>query len=188
MKMTAVWERRLDERNEAIWQSYLFFREQGSARALKKVAEHFGVSLSTIKWRSQKYEWINRVVAYDRFLDENRQKSLQKVEALRVEKQVEIIGIALNTCIEEFHKFYARARSSDDSCMKPRDLIALADKAIKLTQLVDGRATDRVAVGNDFDPKKLNDAELDLALALARKAQGLGDKEIVPSTGTDEED
>lgn len=62
------WNRLADE-GDRPWLIFSYHRDQGPARSVKATAEHFGIVQSTL-WRySAKYDWVDRLRAFDQHED-----------------------------------------------------------------------------------------------------------------------
>lgn len=77
------WERLPDETNKA-YAAFCCYRDMGSERGIRKVAQVIGKSYTYLEEWSKKYDWVNRVTAYDDYLDSKnravREKSLIDVK------------------------------------------------------------------------------------------------------------
>ncbi len=84
------WERQPQETAKQ-YEYFSFYRDIGALRSFEKVREKYGKSESLITKISSKNNWVARVDAYDRYIDEIKRK--QNIEAIKKANEINI-GIA----------------------------------------------------------------------------------------------
>ncbi len=82
-----VWERQPQETARQ-YEYFSFYRDSGALRSLEKVQEEYSKSESLIAKISSKNNWVARVDAYDRYIDEIKRK--QNIEAIKKANEVNI--------------------------------------------------------------------------------------------------
>ena len=119
-----LWERQPGESAQA-YEAFAIYRDMGSNRSLRVVAEKLSKSYTLIGRWSREKKWGERCRAYDNHLDDKaRQEALQKYKKMRTRH----IGIALQ--LQE--KALAELKNLPDGSMTPKDIIQFLDKATEL--------------------------------------------------------
>lgn len=107
------------------YEAFAIYRDMGSNRSLRVVAEQLSKSDTLIKRWSREKKWGERCRAYDNHLDDvARQEALRKYKKMRTRH----IGIALQ--LQE--KALAELKNLPDGSMTPKDIIQFLDKATEL--------------------------------------------------------
>ena len=106
-----LWERQPGESAQA-YEAFAIYRDMGSNRSLRVVAEQLSKSDTLIKRWSREKKWGERCRAYDNHLDDVARH----------------IGIALQ--LQE--KALAELKNLPDGSMTPKDIIQFLDKATEL--------------------------------------------------------
>lgn len=113
-----LWERQPGESAQA-YEAFAIYRDMGSNRSLRVVAEQLSKSDTLIKRWSREKKWGERCRAYDNHLDDvARQEALRKYKKMRTRH----IGIALQ--LQE--KALAELKNLPDGSMTPKDIIGKA--------------------------------------------------------------
>lgn len=76
------WERQPRE-SATTYEDFCTYRDMGGSRTLPKVAEIRGKSLAAVAQSSQRHNWVERVQAYDDFLDMERRIAVEENERRR---------------------------------------------------------------------------------------------------------
>lgn len=119
-----LWERQPGESAQA-YEAFAIYRDMGSNRSLRAVAEKLSKSYTLIGRWSREKKWGERCRAYDNHLDDKaRQEALQKYKKMRTRH----IGIALQ--LQE--KALAELKNLPEGSMTPKDIIQFLDKATEL--------------------------------------------------------
>ena len=109
-----LWERQPGESAQA-YEAFAIYRDMGSNRSLRVVAEQLSKSDTLIKRWSREKKWGERCRAYDNHLDDvARQEALRKYKKMRTRH----IGIALQ--LQE--KALAELKNLPDGSMTPKDI------------------------------------------------------------------
>lgn len=122
-----IWQRNAKESVQA-YEAFKIYMNLGSKRSLKLVAESTNKSISCISQWSVKWNWVNRVFAYDSYLT-----------SLELEERENHIRIALKRhadTSEEFQKKTIEALKelgiSDFKSMSPIQLVKLFELAVNI--------------------------------------------------------
>lgn len=117
--------------------------------------------------------WPERVAHYDAHLYDLRQASIEEAHAQTAKdiaaKQLLLVHRAQQFVADQLEKTIAFAEESIAPHLKPRELIRLAEQAIKLSRLIRGETTENVGIEEESDLSHLSDAELE---ACIRKLDG----------------
>lgn len=110
-----LWERQPGESAQA-YEAFAIYRDMGSNRSLRVVAEQLSKSDTLIKRWSREKKWGERCRAYDNHFDDvARQEALRKYKKMRTRH----IGIALQ--LQE--KALAELKNLPDGSMTPKDIM-----------------------------------------------------------------
>jgi hypothetical protein len=85
------WERQRDEPSKA-FNAFVIFREMGDERSVTKVRDEAGFAAShrqLLNW-AEKHRWIERVDAYERYLDRRRVKAQADEVERQARRQIEV--------------------------------------------------------------------------------------------------
>ncbi len=142
-----VWERYPDETNPA-WDAFRTYRDLGPGRTIRKVIDEHGFADSSCHMWSRKYEWAERVAAFD--LREDRIYQLQRAEAIKemAERHGDIIVKALEAMSKPFQALAQRFEEDPDALddLADRDLIKLLDLSSKMARNMPGLMASERAV------------------------------------------
>jgi hypothetical protein len=132
------WER-LDGESDAAYAAFVQYRDTIGKRVVGTHA----------LW-ANKHDWAARVTAYDRFLDRNTEdlrvenaRDLQRRHASLAADMAELARV-------EIRKRLVNAQRSPATTLPPKELLALAEAAIRLERLVAGEAESRNEVANTW--------------------------------------
>ncbi len=118
-----LWERQPGESAQA-YEAFAIYRDMGSNRSLRVVAEQLSKSDTLIKRWSREKKWGERCRAYDNHLDDvARQEALRKYKKMRTRH----IGIALQ--LQE--KALAELKNLPDGSMTPKDITTAPPRALR---------------------------------------------------------
>lgn len=108
-------------RNETArqYKAFLVFRDLGSARSVKEIAEVIGESEDNINTWSGKFNWIYRAEQYDKFVEQEN--------AIH-----EMLQRHINISLAFQQKAAARLKNINPDELNPRDCAYWIDAAIKL--------------------------------------------------------
>lgn len=158
-----LWERQPGESAQA-YEAFAIYRDMGSNRSLRVVAEQLSKSDTLIKRWSREKKWGERCRAYDNHLDDvARQEALRKYKKMRTRH----IGIALQ--LQE--KALAELKNLPDGSMTPKDIIQFLDKATELER--DNRMEEAGVTAGGKTAEEQEETTLSLADEIAA-AQGFG--------------
>jgi hypothetical protein len=143
----ALYERQAIDTDEsfAAFQSY---RDQRPPRRLDRIiAANVRVPIAKSSAWYREHGWRERVAAWDAHLDDIRREEIEAVERASAVNAAQVIADLLTASQVEAAKLLAQTEvSAEVSFMKPRDIAALAETAIKLRRLEKGQATERLEV------------------------------------------
>jgi hypothetical protein len=73
----AIWDK-LPEESSKAYEAFCVYRDMGTERSLVKAGEKLGKSRILIEGWSAKYRWVERVGAYDSYLDQLKRKTRER--------------------------------------------------------------------------------------------------------------
>jgi len=132
--MILPWLRQKNE-SEKAFRAFCIYRDMGYDRTKEAVRKKLKKSPALIDKWSNKYNWKDRVLAYDNYLE---QKKLKEQE-----KQIEEMNkrhIDLSLQIQQ--KISERLKSLDVDKLHPKDLIVWFQVAIQIERLARGAVTE----------------------------------------------
>jgi hypothetical protein len=110
-----------------------FFFELGPTRTYSAVSKQFGVSDTAVGQHARKHGWKDAAFEYDRAVEETAASKSVRGRAARVAQSLRVVD-----------KFLDRYETEADQLdLKVGDLPGI----VKLAELLEGEATDRVSVG-----------------------------------------
>jgi len=132
--MGEPWEKLSNETTKA-YAAFCIYRDLGSERRIDKVLAVTGKRnrSSLIKW-SSKYNWVERVQAYDQYLEELKRKE-QEQAIIEMSRRHAELAVRMQDLIK------ARLEEIDVNALSPRDLATWLDIATKLERLSRGEPT-----------------------------------------------
>jgi len=132
--MGELWERLSNETTKA-YAAFCIYRDLGSERSIDKVLAATGKRnrSSLIKW-SSRYNWVERVQAYDQYLEELKRKE-QEQAIIEMSRRHAELAVRMQELIK------ARLEEIDVNALSPRDLATWLDIATKLERLSRGEPT-----------------------------------------------
>lgn len=158
------------------WAAFIFYQTLPPPRKLHYVADCLGLQYGQVSRWAKDAHWQARVLEWDKHIAAIR---LEETEELIREDQRTVTGKHLETTRKalavadrELAKLVQESAKSAHSTMPARDVLRLADLAIKTERLVRGQATE--IQGQELDLSKLSDEELAAYEALLVKAHKAG--------------
>ena len=142
-----VWTRLENETSRA-YHAFCIYRDMGPERSLEKVRKKLReegkkVTIALIyKW-SKKYNWVERAIAYDDYLDGLKRIEQEKAIKEMAERHAQIAKAMLD-------KVYERVIKIDPNKLKPSDVAKWVEVAIKIERLARGEPTE---INNPQVPK-----------------------------------
>lgn len=180
------WDQQPGESSRA-FKAFQFYRDMGPKRSLQKAMdatkdfEEGAIHTGAFVW-STKYNWVNRVIEFDRYMD--RIEIEQRKEAIK-----EMAERHAKIAVGFLSKVIGRLKNVDVDRLTNDQLIKWFDVAAKIERLSRGESTETIknelsgAINTGIDLSKLNDDEFDTIHALLIKAthfkasdSGSGDK------------
>lgn len=132
--MAQEWEQQKGESTPA-FEAFRIYRDLGEERSLVKVAQKCNKSNSLIARWSGKNRWVDRVTAYDNYLDKMLLREEAKARKKMARDHAAIAVKFLNTLAE-------RLETMDPEELAPNDMARWLDIAVKVERLSRGESTD----------------------------------------------
>lgn len=160
-----IWDRQ-DAESEQSWKGFQAYRDGSRPRQLEDVARTLRIPLHKIIDLCNQNEWRQRVLEFDRWIDDNLQEQhlavLQENQRDVTIRHLKLIRTAAELAASDLSKLLATSKESEQPAVnKPADLIKLMEAAVKLDRLERGQATEILQAGapvldlSDFTPDEL---------------------------------
>lgn len=163
------WDRRDGERDHQ-WQAFLFFRDLGPGRTIKRVAEAHNRSYDTYrKWAAQ-HEWKIRCHAWDSEIQRSADKAIVSEVGKLARAQMKAWGGARTLAIRTIARSLENSKETTNPPTTIRDACLLLDKATFYERLITGDATSRDDRSQDISTERLTPAEAEELMRLLQKA------------------
>ena len=195
--MRELWERLTGESAKG-YAHFVLYRDMGSERSLRKVAEG-GDNTAKIrqleKW-SVKWRWVERAQAYDDEMDRQLRAKKEKAREEMAERHAKVALLGMNVAVKGLENLLTKVQTGEGT-VAAGDLVRLMDTSVKIERLARNQPTDiresigsgggplRVRVEKDDDQEpdlsKLTDEQLAQLEALMKIANGEGEPESVTS-------
>ena len=140
-----TWDRRDNETSQA-YQAFAIYRDMGIGRSTVRVAETLHKSVGLINRWSGQHQWVERVRAYDQYIDAQAQKKAERDAITRKAKMLErhaSIGRVLQTKAVE----HLQAHQIDQT----KDAIAAARLGVDLERKSEGLPEYLIEIMNASD-------------------------------------
>lgn len=124
------WERQEGETPKA-FEAFSIYRDMGIDRSLRKVVQHLNKNLTTIAEWSSKYEWVDRVAAWD--AEQDRIARLEQIKDIKKMRKRHA-GIASQMLL----KAAEALQNLDPEEIKAQDVSRLVDIGSKLERISRG--------------------------------------------------
>lgn len=143
----ALYERQAIDTDES-FAAFVCYRDQRPPRRLDRIiAANVRVPIGKSSVWYREHGWRERVAAWDAHLDDIRREEIEAVERASAANAARVIADLLTASQIEAEKLLTQTEGSAEvSFMKPRDIAALAETAVKLRRLEKGQATERVEI------------------------------------------
>jgi len=133
------WERQKGERSRA-YSAFVYYRDMGPKRSLKKMATETGRSLFPLQRFSKKYNWVARATAWDEEVDRRRREAqIKEIEEMskRQAQQAQAINQAIMIPVMAFLERLKKSQREKgaeaiDSLMNMLGTSDLLDLVIKI--------------------------------------------------------
>jgi hypothetical protein len=179
------WDRRPDESDPA-WEAFVEYRDLGAARSLAKVAQRLLKSKTLVTRWSARYDWRERVEAYDASLDQVRQTATEETlvdMAARHATQAQAMQELARSALAEIQK---RIQSGESCGMTARDAIRTLVEGIRLErqargapEVIEPIAQRDELLGHALSETVLYDEEIQAAaIELTEAAGRIRDREL----------
>lgn len=166
-----VWDRQDGEPDDA-WTAFVEFRDSKPPRRVMRVGG-VGLGKATVSKWARDHQWFDRAAAWDRHLDQIRQRELEGLQQQNAQEvsaeHKRILQNARELADREIEKYLAASKTSDmPGMIKASELIKLMEQVVKLDRLTRGDTTENHGV--EVDLSNLTPEELRQFLDLSRKA------------------
>lgn len=122
------------------------YRDMGTERSIRKVAQHLSKSSTLIKDWSAKHGWVERVAAYDSYIDQETRKKREKDIIEMKDRHAGLATAMLAKAAKGLLKI-------KDEHIKPQDVARMIEVGSKLERLSRGESTENIeATGKDGGP------------------------------------
>lgn len=168
---TQVWDYLPSEgETPAMFAAFAAYRDGPRPRNIGKLADSLGLTRDTVYQYSTKMCWAGRVDEYDKHLDQVAQQATETEVAAHARTALRTCGIALLVAEEALKQLLADVLAKQSSITASQASM-LMHRAIILTRLIHGEATERVATAQT-DLTRLSDEEFAAFELLQQKATG----------------
>lgn len=130
------WERLARERVRP-FRAFAAFRDMGADRSISAVARQLSVSRQILTRWQARFDWNERVEAFDADLDRQRWRRNQQ-EALDMADRQARSGVAMQA------RAMQALQQVDAATLGPRDLTYMMDVAVKIERLARGAPSERI--------------------------------------------
>ena len=129
-KEVKLWERQKGEPTK-IYSYFCSYRDLGPNRNLRELPQKLGKSLTIIGKHSSKYNWVERVKAWEDYQDKINRKS-QEEEIRKMAKRHADIALGMQS------KAIDKLRNLDINEMKPADIARFIEEGVRIERLSRG--------------------------------------------------
>ncbi len=140
------WERQKGEPTKAA-EAFRIYRDLGPKRSLPQVAEKSQTSHANVARWSRRWNWVERSRAWDDEQDRvGREATLAEVEDMHKRHATLAVTMLNKVAARLIGQKESGITALDPSTMSARDLITMADVAVKLERTARGEIESRIAV------------------------------------------
>lgn len=171
------WERQEGESSKA-FAAFVAYRDMGERRGYRKVVQQVGSHKSSIQCWMTQWKWQERILAYERYLDERRRRAAEKARRAMLKRHAKL---AVDMQAQVTKRLKALAKTGKIPNMTPREIAKVVDVAVKVERLSRGLPTEQIEHGGETTNRVMIheqcflDVEFrDLACRLAERAAALG--------------
>lgn len=140
------WERHKQDTEEE-WQAFIFYRDSGEKRSFRLTAEHFKIWHNTVFRWNIRYRWKERVLAYERHLDAQRQEVHKKEVVAMAKRHASVASSAIGILSEPLKEAVRRINQGLWTLEKISDVELLRLIRANASVLKDLVEIERVAMG-----------------------------------------
>lgn len=162
---------RLDVESDEQYYLLLGFARQPHPRSLRRYALDVSLTWSRAKELARKYRWHARLAVFDNWSAETfrvaYETELVTAAKTSAQKRAAAIEALLDVALINAERMRATAQSATVETLRPRDVVATLDAAVKLGRLEDGQSTENISL----DLTHLSVEELRQLKALQGKAK-----------------
>jgi hypothetical protein len=138
------WER-LDAESQPAWESFVVYRDQGTDRSIRRVAQELDKSGAVIGGWSSQHSWVARCAAYDSELDRVWRLSHEKARRDMAIRHAQIAGAVQDKIVQRLQSIAAEDLS-------PADVVRWLDVSVKIERQARGEPEKVEVTGRDGGP------------------------------------
>jgi hypothetical protein len=169
--MENIWERQVNEPERAFLR-FKKYREMGSKRSLRTLAQQENVQLSSIAAISTKFNWQARVAKWDAHLDQiSQQSEIDEIVAMK-KRQISLALKAQKLAEQGLEKLIKQIETDDVSQIRTMDLSKLLDTGCRLERLNRNEPEQNLEIKQQQNLEVLNEEELETMRRLVAKTEG----------------
>lgn len=168
--------------SDASWVWFVAYRDAMPPRRLDRVRVSVPGTVAPplmdlMRWATEGH-WVERVRAWDQHLDDIRQAEREAAVSKQAREAAEDQEAALaqdlrELALREAGKWVKTSAATEPEVLKPREVVAVADAAVKLGRLTRGESTEKVEVKDELNLDNLSAEELRQYRDLYLKARGV---------------
>lgn len=169
--MITAWEQQNNEPEKAFLR-FKKYREMGTKRSLRKLAQEENVQLSTIAILSTKFNWQTRAAKWDRHIDTiSQQSEINEIIAMK-KRQISLALKAQKVAEQGLEKLIKQIEIDDISQIRAIDLSKLLDTGCRLERLNRNEPEQNLEIKQQQNLDLLNEEELENMRKLVAKTEG----------------
>lgn len=170
--MAQHWERQTNEPERAFLR-FKRYREMGTKRSLRALAQEENVALSAIATISSKYSWQERAASWDHHLDTvSQQSEIDDIIAMK-KRQISLALKAQKLAEQGLEKLIRQIETDDVSQIRTMDLSKLLDTGCRLERLNRNEPEQSFEIKQQQNLDRLDEEELETMRRLIAKAEGM---------------
>lgn len=132
-----LWEKQANESYKA-YQRFILYRDLGSERTYKAVAEEIQVTSEHICDLSSRWRWKERIAAWDKHLAEIRDKAIEDASKTMASRQAKLGMLLQDKAVVALESLAWDV----DNPPTAKDVVSLADAGVKIERLARGEKTE----------------------------------------------
>lgn len=121
------WERQENETKPA-FEAFVLYRDMGTKRSIRRVGQELGKSRALVERWSTKNHWIDRVQAYDDYLDKEAQKVAVREYKAMNQRHIETAKLLQTKALKAL-------KDMPDDALSPKYILDYLTKAMELERL-----------------------------------------------------
>lgn len=173
--MTNPWDQQLKETSKA-FAAFIAYRDLGMRRSCSAASNQVGISHNSAMELSKRHNWLERVRAWDAYIDKQTQHN--QIEAVKKmkERQIALAMKAQKAAEKGLKKFIAQFNEDQDGkvspyATKPDGLSKLLDTGCRLERLNRDEPEQNIEFSQNTKLDKLSLEELEIYRSLIAKLE-----------------